>query len=133
MKNQILSVDTTQKGKKNNSNKIEINKVVITFVIILIIFGVGILGVGFYSFFNNNNIYLFNKPKVTINEQEGSLEINAYYKNGISKITYKLNSNEEKVIEGNGQTTVEDVIELPVGNSNLQLTVYRLLIFVVIR
>lgn len=125
MRNQILSVDTSSKNRRSSGN-IEIKKIVRFFAIIMIIFSIGFISMGTYAIVENNNILIGNsKPEVNIEKQNDKLIVNVSSNKGIEKIIYVWNEDgEEKTIEGNNQTSLEEIIELPVGNNSLKLIVY---------
>lgn len=124
MRSQILSTESNEKTKKK-SGSIEINKIVIFFVIILIIFSISCIGMGAYAIIQNNDIIGYKKPEIDMQKQDDKLAIIATSTRVIDRIVYTWNddSNEE-VINGNGQNNVEKVIDLPVGNNTIKLTIY---------
>ena len=124
MRSQILSTQNNEKTKKKSGN-IEINKIVIFFAIILIIFSISCIGMGTYAIVQNNDIIGYKKPEVDMQKQDDKLAIIANSTRVIDRIVYTWNddSNEE-VIDGNGQTNIEKVIDLPVGNNTIKLTIY---------
>ena len=125
MRNQILSVDNSKKNNRNKVEKIEINKIIRFFVIFLILFSVSCVGIAGYTFANNNNISIIGgKPKLNIEKQNDGLTVITSSKNGIDRIEYSWNSNETKEISGNGQSEVEEKIDLPTGENKSKLIVY---------
>lgn len=124
MRNQILSVDNSQKTKKK-SGSIEINKIVIFFAIILIIFSISCIGMGAYELIQNNDIIGYRKPEVDLQKQDDKLAIIATSVRPIDKIVYTWNDDpNEEIISGNSQTNIEKIIDLPVGNNTIKLTIY---------
>lgn len=124
MRNQILSTDNYEKAKKKSSS-IEIDKIVIFFAIILIIFSISCIGMGAYEIIQNNDIIGYKKPELDLQKQDDKLAIIATSTRAIDRIVYTWNDDpNEEIIDGNGQTNIEKVIDLPVGNNTIKLTIY---------
>lgn len=126
MKNQILSTQDSEKTKKKSANtNIEINKIVIFFAIILIIFSISCVGMGAYAIIQNNDIIGYKKPEVDMQRQDDKLAIFVSSTKPIDKIVYTWNDDgNEELINTNGNTSIEKLIDLPVGNNTIKLTIY---------
>lgn len=126
MKNQILSTQDSEKTKKKSTKtNIEINKIVIFFTIILIIFSISCIGMGAYAIIQNNDIIGYKKPEVDMQKQDDKLAIFVTSTKPIDKIIYKWNDDgNEELINTNGNTSIEELIDLPVGNNTIKLTIY---------
>lgn len=116
--NQILFVDRPKKG-----NSLDIKTIIKIFVIIMIIFGVILVGKGIFSLISSNKNKTLAKPTVEMQEVNGNVELNITYTKAINKIVYTWNNEEEKTLQGRGQTVINEKIELPVGTNTLNLKV----------
>ena len=130
--NQILYVETKKnKKKKIKKNKpVDIKKVTKFFAISIIIIGIIITGQQLYSIFTNmnNNKELKPqeekiKPSVNIERKEDDIEIQVQHIKAISSIIYKWNEEEEKIIEGNNRSSINEIISLPFGTNTLNIKV----------
>lgn len=126
MKNQILSTENSEKTKKKSVNtNIEINKIVMFFAVILIIFSISCIGMGAYAIIQNNDIIGYKKPEIDLQKQDDKLAIFVTSTRPIDKIVYAWNDNEnEQIINCNSETNIEDIIDLPIGNNTIKLTIY---------
>lgn len=130
--NQILS--TEMKKKKTSSGPADIKKVIKVFCVFLIIFGIAMIGQGSYAIFKNMGTNI-NKvagntnqkddslPSVSIDRDGNKIIIKASHNKEIAKITYQWNADTEHTIQGNGSNTLEQTLELPIGNNTLNLKV----------
>lgn len=123
--NQILQVN-------NNNNNLKHKKDIVLFLIILLI--VFCLSMGAYMLFKNiinGNIKLpifREEPKetttITLTQIEGNLlTINAQSEVGISKLIYDINSIQSQVLEFTGETYIEEIVELPVGENVIYVSI----------
>ena len=125
--NQILSVEMS-KGKKT-SKKIGINPIIIFFCIILLIFGCSMVAVGVSSMQKNNSTNISNenntgnKPKIEIVQGTSALNVAVSSEDGIDKIIYKWNNEEQTQINGNNDTSMSMEIKIPVGINILTISV----------
>ncbi len=121
--NQILFTKEEQKAP------IAINKIVIFFSISIILFGLILAGVNSFSAYKNIKKMASQptkeevKPQVEVTREDNSVSIVASHDKGIDKIIYHWNDEEEKVISGNGQSSITESIELPIGSNKLTIRV----------
>ena len=119
--NQILYT-----GGKKKSGPANINKVIKFFCISILIFGLVLVGEGSYAMIknsSNSSTEQKNIPTVTVEKQGNEIVIKASHNKAISKIVYNWNNGEETVIDGKGQTYIEEKISLPVGNNTFNIKV----------
>ena len=127
--NQILAVENDQKNKKKKKNTTaDIKKVITVFCVITILFGIAITGQGVYAIVNNfktDTKTEIPEQNIAINSDTntGKVIISGTVPNGIQKIIYKWNEEEEQEISKNGETQINEEIELPVGNNKLSVTI----------
>lgn len=131
--NQILSIEN-KKGKKSSGNPIEITKIVRFFSIAILIFGLFMIGQGSYGIVKNiedNKASVGGKnnaPEVTIERVENTIHVKATHDKEITKMVYSWNDNGiEVTINGNGTNTLEQKIDLPIGNNTFHIKVYDIL------
>lgn len=126
--NQILSVEMPN-GRKNKS-KSSIHSIVIVFVIILIIFGIGMASTGAYSYYKNvsnkkNNglqVSSNTKPIITIERVNAStINIVASHDKEIASVVYNFDEEEPEEVSGDGKNEMKIEVELPVGESNINI------------
>lgn len=126
--NQILSTDI-EKKKKNN--KASINTIVIFFCIFLIIFGLSTTVIGAYSYYkniinkSNEQLLVSNstKPFVTsTRENSNTINIIVTHDKAISSITYTINEEDEKEIDVNNRTNINENITLSAGINHVTVT-----------
>ena len=117
--NQILYVEKPKKG-----NSLEINSIVKIFTIIILILGIILIVKGTYGVINDtaggqsqNNII------VSIKEVNDKLELNIKHDKAIDKIIYSWNGEQEKTLQGKGQSSLIEQIELPLGTNVLSLKI----------
>ena len=129
--NQILAVENKQKNEKNRKSKnktADIKKVITVFCVIAILFGIAITGQGVYAIVNNFK----SDSSTTVAEQNISIDsdtntgkviISGTVPDGVQKITYNWNEKKKKTITKNGETQINEEIDLPVGNNKLDVTI----------
>ncbi len=129
--NQILAVENKQKNEKNRKSKnktADIKKVITVFCVIAILFGIAITGQGVYAIVNNFK----SDSSTTVAEQNISIDsdtntgkviISGTVPDGVQKITYNWNGEGEQTITKNGETQINEEIDLPVGNNKLDVTI----------
>lgn len=122
MRNQILSVEASTRKKSSNS-KIEITKIARFFAIIMIIFSLGFIGVGAYAIVDNNDLAVA-KPKIEVIQDEDKLDVTASSERGIDRIVYSFNGEQSKSIYENSIASVNEIIDVPVGNNSFEMVVY---------
>lgn len=126
--NQILSVDLSEKSRKNK--KLSIRAVVIFFCIILILFGSATATIGIYLNINQENnkpvevvVENTDKPRIDVVKSPYKLTITATSDdNIISSISYKWDDEEETPINGNNQNRLSCEIEIKEGTHKLTIT-----------
>lgn len=122
--NQILQTEI-----KKNKESIEITKIVKFFAITIGVFSVILIGLGSYYLIKNNKeendkkAQLAAVPNVDITQEEESISVKVQGTVAISKIEYNWNGEQTSTIEGNNSTSLEEIIELPIGTNILNLTV----------
>lgn len=119
--NQILQVKDTKLKSKSRIAK----KIILFLIGIIILFGLVLGGYYIYQNINNGNIMLpFNKPTISIMKTEdNTVFIRVEGKSKLSSITYKWNDEQPQTIELNGQTSTEQIINIPLLENILSITV----------
>lgn len=133
--NQILAVDDRPKSQKQpkmpNKTPADIKKVIRVFCILTILFGIAITGQGVYALvngFNDSgdiNVVQNAQNNITIeaDNSTGKVIISGTVTNGVSQIRYKWNEDKEEVITKNGETQINEEIDLLEGNNILTVTI----------
>ncbi len=130
--NQILSVNMPNRNKQNGK-KVGIKPIIIFFCIILVIFGIAMIAIGFLSKPNNitvdnrNNNTVSdntedNKPRIDITESVDKLNVRISSENGIEKVVYKWNNEDETPINIYDENTYTFDIDKKIGVNILTLT-----------
>ena len=110
-----------QKVYKEKS-AIEINKIVIFFSISILILGICIIA---GSIFAKNKINRFveesARPTIdfSLNEEDNSVDVIVKHQKGIAQVSYKLNNEDEIVVNGNNQKTINKNIKLSAGENKI--------------
>ena len=118
--NQILFIQ----DKKGN-NPEDTKKIVLFFAILIIIFGLILSGQGVYGVYKfNENKSIENKEEKTTQIQlsqsnEGEVLITVESSTQITELIYNWNSDASETISGNGKTTIQQTITMPVGQNTL--------------
>ncbi len=118
--NQILFVQ----NKKGN-NPEDTKKIVLFFALAIIVFGLILFGQGVYGAYKNNeNKTIKEKEEKTTQisfsqTDSGELLITVESKTAISELIYNWNSDASQTISGNGQTSMQETITIPVGQNTL--------------
>ena len=113
----------TQKVPKQK-NPIEINKIVIFFSISILILGICIIAGSIYAKDRiNKNVEENATPIVNFNfnEDDSSVDILVHHTKGIVQVSYKLNDNEEEIIDGKNQQDIKTTVELEGGKNKIQV------------
>ena len=124
--NQILAVENDQKNnkKKKKNTTADIKNVITVFCVITILFGIAITGQGVYAIVNS---FKTDTSQEQVAEQNISIDsdtntgkviISGTVPEGVQSIKYKWNDDEEQTITKNGEQTINEEIDLPVGNNN---------------
>ncbi len=130
--NQILITGEEKvktKKVKREKNVLPINGIVAFFAICIIILGICMISGSVYAKDKINEVVEANaKPQVEINrnDDDNTIEINVKHIRKITKIVYKWNNEEEKVLYGkNGETSndVSETIDLIGGKNTLTVSV----------
>lgn len=135
--NQILQVQESR--KKNNSNPVDIKKVILFFSVCIIIFGLIFVGQGAYTLYQNKANQKVNLstpggndnaeipeyiPTITLTKTEDNkVIINVESQIAISHIIYNWNNEASQTLDETGKTNVEEVIDIPIGESVLNISV----------
>lgn len=118
--NQILYEDVPEKST-------DINKIIRFFAIAIIIFGVALVAGGVYGFVgrtNSSQMVEATKPKIYVSTyEEESIQIKVTHDKPIEKIIYTWNDEEEITINGNKGTQIEELIDWPEGENELNIRV----------
>lgn len=127
--NQILAVEKPQGKRKHKSG---IHSILTVFAVILMIFGLGLTSSGGYAVYkslsNNvdNNVIVSSsssKPVITIERESAStINIVVTHDKAIANVTYTINDEDPVQIDGNNKTEIKQEVELPVGNSTINIT-----------
>lgn len=125
--NQILSVEMNNDNRKNKGPKgpIELKKIIIFFCIALILFGVvmAVKGIISSNSEKDGSSQSGNGPSITTSKESNKLIVTITHNRAIDKLTYNWNGGENKEISGNGYNYMEESIEIPAGNSVLNIIV----------
>ena len=122
--NQILDYTPNKSPKKSSSS----DTVVRVFAILLVIFSLCLLGSGLYSIYKNK------EAEKQVEETPTYATIEAVQENDQAVITithdkiiesmvYSWNSDAERSVKGDGQKTLEKVLDLPAGENTLHIKV----------
>ena len=122
--NQILSVESTKKNKKNrtgNNTPIEIEKIVKFFAIIMIVFGIFMVGTGSYAMYQNSKLSGNSaNPTIYIEDTTATeITLKITHNKELSKVTYRWNNEDEIEIDCKGKKQIEEKIEIPTGKNTL--------------
>lgn len=128
--NQILQVQENK--KKKSTTTIDTKKIVFFFAVCIVIFGIIMVGQGIYSKVIESKNNQQNQPEgqiekepiISFGEVEGNqLIISVESEIAISHIIYDWNGETSYTIEELGKTKIEEIIDIPVGENVLNLTV----------
>ena len=115
--NQILFVE----DKKRN-NPEDTKKIVLFFAVIIIIFGLTLFGEGIYGVYQNNKNVKEETETTQIELSQtssGDVLITVESQTAISELIYNWNSDASQTISGNGNTTMQETVTMPVGENTL--------------
>ena len=130
--NQILYVQ-----EKQNNHSLNTKKIVLFFAICIILFGVVLLGEGIYYIYQNkinekvvpqpsdgNTNTQIPPPNIVLTQTEDNkLIMNIQSTVAISHLIYSWNNESAQTIEETGKTTIEEIIDIPIGENVLNLSV----------
>lgn len=131
--NQILQVE-----RNNRSSNIDTKKIVLFFAVAIILIGLIILGEGAYTIYkakinekvkpNNGTTGNVQQPTAVPNitltkTDDGKLVINIESEIVISHIIYSWNSDAAQTIDETGKTNIEEIIDIPNGENNFNISV----------
>lgn len=124
--NQILFIQD-----KTRSNPQDTKKIVLFFAITLIVFGLILSGQGVYAMYQNHADQQLQQPKIgsgsaTIDltqTEDSSVQITVNSNTVIADLIYTWEGQAAQTIAGNGQTTMQETIALPVGTNTLTVKV----------
>ena len=115
--------------KEEKKAPIDINKIVIFFCVSVIIFGLILAGGNAFAVYKNSQKLSANtqkeetKPQVEVSREDNQVNIIVTHDKVIDRIIYCWNDEDEEVIFGNNQTSITEIIELPIGNNKLTIRV----------
>lgn len=112
----------TKKQPNHEKSVIEINKIVIFFAISILILGICIIAGSIYAKDKiNKNVEENATPIVNFdfNEENSSVDIFAHHTKGIVQISYKVNDNDEEIIEGDNQQDIKTTVKLDGGKNKI--------------
>ncbi len=117
--NQILFVQD-----KRRNNPTDTKKIVLFFAVTVIIFGLILFGQGVYGVYKNHADQPGKKEEETTQigltqTQTGEVSITVESKTPISELIYYWNSDASQTISGNGRTTLQETVTMPVGQNTL--------------
>ena len=127
--NQILITGEEKVKIKKEKKVLPVNVIVSFFAVCIIILGICMISGSVYAKDKINEVVEANaKPQVEINrnDDDNTIEINVKHIRKITKIVYKWNNEEEKVLYGkNGETSndVSETIDLIGGKNTLTVSV----------
>ena len=129
--NQILYVQ-----EKQNNHSLNTKKIVLFFAVCLILFGVVLLGEGIYYIYQNkinekvvpqssdgNNTQIPPPNIVLTQTEDNKVIINIQSTVAISHLIYSWNNESAQTIEETGKTNIEEIIDIPIGENVLNLSV----------
>lgn len=117
--NQILFVQ----DKKRN-NPVDTKKIVLFFAVVIIIFGLILCSEGVYGIYTNYKSKPNQKTDTEtqiqlVQTEAGDVVVTIESKTQISDIIYYWNSDASQTISGNGRTSIQETITMPVGQNTL--------------
>ena len=125
-KNNNINYGNYNQNKKQKIHKeksvIEINKIVIFFAISILILGICIIGGSIYSKDKvRKAVEESAKPVIDfyLNEEDNSVNISVQHQKGIAQVSYILNDEEEKTINGNNEKNLSTTIKLSGGKNKI--------------
>ena len=122
--NQILSVENPKKeNKRKGTGPIELDKILKFFCITILIFGVFMIGSGSYSMYQNSKVAnLSAKPTIELKETSATeITIQITHNKELSKVSYNWNDEENIEIECAGKKKVEETVQIPAGENNINI------------
>ena len=127
-KNNNINYGNYNQPKRQKVNKqknpIEINKIAVFFAISILIFWICIITGSVYAKDRIQKVVEASaRPTIdfNLNEEENSVDISVKHQKGIKQISYQLNNEEEKVINGNNQKTISTTIKLEGGKNKISV------------
>ena len=114
------------KGQRQGRNVLEVKTVVIFFAITILLFGICLITGSVYAKDKINATVEANaKPVLNVNTDEANntLLLNITHIRGIDTITYRWNNEQENVVNGNKQKTVQTTVSLPGGQNVLEINI----------
>ncbi len=122
--NQILI--TGEEKLKKEKNVLPVKTIVLFFAICIIILGICMISGSVYAKDKINEVVEASaKPQVDIsrNDDNNTVEINVKHIRGITKIAYRWNDEEEKIIDGENKKEITETLDLMGGNNTLTVTI----------
>lgn len=117
--NQILYT-----GGNKKKGPLEIKTVIIIFAVIITLFAIALIGKGIYGIASSNNSKKgLSEPVITVEEIDGKVQISIIHDRAIDKINYSWNNGTTITMQGKGQTSIKEEIDLPTGENTLKLII----------
>lgn len=128
--NQILMTEDNNRNYKEKKTKVHSNKpigtssIVKVFAILILMFGLALVGNTVYAMMQSAKEAQLNKePEVTTQRSGNEVTIIAKCESGIRTMVYSWNDSTEKVIFGRNNTELKQTINIPTGESRLNITI----------
>lgn len=126
--NQILITgdEYIKQPKGQGRNVLEIKRIVIFFSITILLFGICLITGSVYAKEKINSTVEANaKPVLNVNMDEVSntLALNITHIRGIETVTYRWNNEQENVINGNNQKSIQTIVPLLGGQNVLEVNI----------
>lgn len=119
--NQILYVNTS----KNGDGPLELKTVIRIFAIAIIVFGILMISKGVYNIIQNGNSLTTKTtiPMLTIEQLDSKLKLSIVHDKAINRISYSWNKQREVVLQGRGQTAINELIDIPQGDNTINIKI----------
>ena len=128
--NQILMTEDNNRNYKAKKPKVHSNKpigtssIVKVFAILILMFGLALVGNTVYAMMQSAKEAQLNKePEVTTQRSGNEVTIIAKCESGIRTMVYSWNDSTEKVIFGRNNIELKQTINIPTGESRLNITI----------
>lgn len=128
--NQILMTESN--NTKNKIHKIpkeyrdpnDISGIIKIFAILIMIFGIALFSDGVYAIVQNAETTKNTKlPVVEVLKVGNTAKLSISCENGIRTISYAWNDSTDTIVQGRGNTLIEQSIQIPSGENRLNITV----------
>lgn len=114
--------------EEEQAHKTDIKKIQLFFSIVLIVFGLVLVGSGTWKIMSKQKgeaeLYNGTKPQIEANIfEEDKVIIKITHDKAIEKILYSWNNDADNVILGRDRSSIEELIEMPIGENVLNVRV----------